>query len=130
MKIPSNIFYNKTSGKKILKLIKSKLDLYYLDKINEIKLSSSDSNAHNKSRTYKSLKSSFTREPYVDLVRNRNQRCFLSRLWTSSHNLWVELGRYTQPITPFDRRTCRYCPTLSPPCTGAPHGQPALSLNV
>ena len=127
LKIPSNIFYNKTSGKKILKLIKSKFDSYYLDKINEIKLSSSDSHDHNKLRTYKSLKSSFTREPYVDLVRNRNQRCFLSRLRTSSHNLRVELGRYTRPITPFHQRTCRYCPTLSPPCTGAPPGQPALS---
>ena len=125
LNVPNNIFYNKSSGKKILKFIKSKFDSYYLNEINKIKPSSSDLHDHNKLRTYKSLKSSFTREPYLDLVRNRNQRCFLSRLRTSSHNLRVELGRYTRPVTPFDQRTCQYCPTLSPSCVGAPPGQPA-----
>ena len=76
---------------------------------------------HNKLRTYRTLKSSFTREPYIDLVRNRNQRCFLSRLRVGSHNLRVELGRHTRPITPFAQRTCQYC-CQTPP---GPYPQPA-----
>ena len=72
---------------------------------------------HNKLRTYRTLKSSFTREPYIDLVRNRNQRCFISRLRVGSHNLRVELGRHTRPITPFAQRTCQYCCQTQPgPC--------------
>ena len=117
--VPQNIFYNKTSGKKILKLLKSKYDCYFLQKINEIKKSGSDNLDHNKLRTYKTFKSSFTREPYIDLIQNRNQRCFLSRLRTSSHNLRVELGRHTRPVTPFAARTCRYCP---PPTSSSPPG--------
>ena len=40
-------------------------------------------------------------EEHIDLIRNRNQHCFLSRLHTNSHNLRVELGRDTKPMTPF-----------------------------
>ena len=111
LNIPQNIFFSKASGKKISALLKSKFDSIFLDKLNEIKSSSLDTLDHNKLRTYRTFKSSFTREPYIDLIRNRNQRCFLSRLRTGSHNLRVELGRHTRPITPFDKRTCQYCPS-------------------
>ena len=114
LNIPQNIFYNKVSGKKLLVILKSKFDSIFLAKINEVKISSSDQLDHNKLRTYNTLKSSFTREPYIDLVRNRNQRCFLSRLHVSSHNLRVELGCYTRPITPLTQRTCLYCCSSGP----------------
>ena len=124
LNIPKTLFYNKVSGKKLLVILKSKFDSIFLAKINEAKISSSDQVNHNKLRTYNSLKSSFTREPYIDLVRNRNQRCFLSRLRVSSHNLRVELGRYTRPITPLTQRTCLYCrppgPSSPAPCQAAP----------
>ena len=68
LKISKNIFYNKSSGKKLLNSIKGNFDRYFLDKINEIKITGSDLSDHNKLRTYNTLKSSFTREPYVDLV--------------------------------------------------------------
>ena len=127
LKIPQNIFYNKSSGKRILSLLKSKFDRHYIDKINEEKIGL-DTTDHNKLRTYKSFKGSFTREPYLNLVRNRNQRSFLSRLRVSSHNLRIELGRHTRPVTPVQQRTCQYCclglqqpgnltPPLSPPDT-------------
>ena len=67
---------------------------------------------HNKLRTYKTYKSSFTREPYIDLVRNRNQKSSLTRLRTGSHFLGVEKGRWSRPVTPLEQRTCSYC---SPP---------------
>ena len=123
LEMPQNIFLSKSSGKRLLASVKSKFDVHFLDKINEVKLSSSDTNDHNKLRTYKTLKSSFTREPYIDLIRNRNQRCFLSRLRTSSHTLRIELGRYTRPITPIDQRTCQYC-CLGPPTRPPPPGSP------
>ena len=113
LNISPNIFFSKASGKKILKLLKSRFDIFFLEKINEVKQSDTDQLDHNKLRTYRTIKSSFTREPYIDLIRNRNQRCFLSRLRTSSHNLRIELGRHTKPMTPFANRTCQYC-CLSP----------------
>ena len=55
------------------------------------------------------------------MIRHRNQRSFLSRLRVSSHNLAIERGRYTRPVTPIEQRICTYCkpPTAqpSPPCT-------------
>ena len=123
LKIPQNLFFSKSSNKKILSILKSKFDVHFLEKIREIKLSKLDTHDHNKLRTYRTLKCSFTREPYVDIIRNRNQRCFLSRLRVSSHNLQIELGRYTRPITPVEQRTCRYC-CRGPPPVPAPPGRP------
>ena len=124
LKIPRNLFFNASSGKRILKILKSKFEIYFLKKINEFKKSDQDILDHNKLRTYKTFKSSFTREPYLELVRNRNQRCFLSRLRVSSHNLQIELGRHTRPVTPIEQRYCKFClpqaaPTR-PPETSSP----------
>ena len=87
-------------------------------------MSNLDSCDHNKLRTYKTFKSSFNREPYLDIVRNRNQRCFLSRLHVVSHRLHIELGRHTRPITPAHERYCQYCRPGPPPtcrsCQGTP----------
>ena len=115
LKTLQNLFFNNLSGKKILKSLKSKFDIHFLNKINEFKHSNTDSFDHNKLRTYKTFKSSFTREPYLDLVRNRNQRCFLSRLRVGSHKLNIELGRHTRPITPSDQRYCKYCCSVFQP---------------
>ena len=90
------------------KIIKSKFDRFYLDEINQIKLGS-DGNDHNKLRLYKTLKGSFSQEPYITNISNRNQRAWLSRYRTSAHNLRVEQGRYTSPVTPLSDRTCVYC---------------------
>ena len=60
-------------------------------------------------RLYQSFKGSFKPEPYITNVENRNQRMWLSRYRTSAHNLRVETGRYTYPVTPLLQRTCIYC---------------------
>ena len=90
------------------KVLKSKFDRFYLDEINQIKLGP-DGRDHNKLRLYKTLKGSFSQEPYVTKILNRNQRAWLSRYRTSAHNLRVESGRYTSPITPLSERKCVYC---------------------
>ena len=110
LKIKGPKIYNKTSGKTISSKLQSKFSRHWLDKINEFKSGiNSDSRNHNKLRTYSTFKGSFTQEPYISQVRNRNQRSFLTRLRVGSHNLGVELGRRTQPITPFELRHCKYC---------------------
>ena len=48
-------------------------------------------------------------EPYILQILNRNQRQWLSRYRTSAHNLQIELGRYTRPVTPISERKCKYC---------------------
>ena len=61
-------------------------------------------------RFYKTLKGSFTPEPYVLNVLNKSQRAWLSRYRVSAvSNLRIESGRYTRPITPVADRTCLYC---------------------
>ena len=64
---------------------------------------------HNKLRLYKTLKGSFRTEPYIENIRNRNQRCWLSRYRTSAHTLRIELGRYSRPVTPLSERKCCFC---------------------
>ena len=85
-----------------------KFDRFFLDEINENKIGS-DGLDHNKLRSYKKLKGSFTQEPYITNINNRNQRAWLSRYRTSAHNLRIETGRYTSPVTPISQRVCVYC---------------------
>ena len=79
LKITKPRTYNKTSGKVITSALQSKFARYWLDKINEFKSKEADNLNHNKLRTYCTFKASFTTEPYLALVRNRNQRLFLTR---------------------------------------------------
>ena len=60
-----------------------------------------------------SVKSSFTTEPYIKLVQNRNQRSSLTRLRISAHTLASELLRRAQPVIPMSRRFCAYCQTTA-----------------
>ena len=53
------------------------------------------------------------------MVRNRNQRSFLSRLRTGSHHLNIERGRWTRPVTPAGQRTCTYCAPPGSPGSGS-----------
>jgi len=97
-------------GKTIGKCLKSKFDRFFLDRINEKRIGI-DGLDHNKLRLYNKLKGSFTPEPYLMNIRNRNQRMWLSRFRTSAHKLRVETGRYTNPKTPLEQRLCVYCDT-------------------
>ena len=112
LSIPDRPFFKKTNGKKCTDSLKSRFDRFWLDSINmtgKTQNDTTDQSDHNKLRTYRRFKASFTREPYIDLVRNRNQKSFLSRLRTGSHHLNIEKGRWTRPVTPVEQRTCQYC---------------------
>ena len=83
-------------------------DIFWKDEISASKLDT-DGVSHNKLRLYSKLKSSFTREPYIDNGQSRNQRSWISRLRSSSSSLGIEIGRYKNiPIAP---RICKYCST-------------------
>ena len=79
--------------------------------MNEFKKSTFDDQDHNKLRIYRTFKSSFTAEPYLSCVRNRNQRSSLTRLRISAHCLATETLRRTRPVTPFNQRFCVFCQT-------------------
>ena len=87
--------------------MQSIFDRFYLDQINEFKPSSNDNLNHNKLRMYATLKGSFKREPYIDLVQSRNQRSWLSRLRCSAHHLEIEKGRWNK--IPVNDRVCTLC---------------------
>ena len=95
-------------GKYVKQKLQSQFDLYWK---NEISCKKLDENGvdHNKLRFYSTLKSSFTREPYIDNAISRNQRCWISRLRSSSSRLGIELGRYKN--IPVESRICEYCST-------------------
>ena len=95
------------------KRLHSVFDRYWLDQINAPKLDS-DGVDHNKLRFYKTLKGSFTQEPYISKVQNKSQRAWLTRYRVSAvSNLKIESGRYTRPVTPVTERLCCYCKSNS-----------------
>ena len=57
---------------------------------------------------YNTLKQEFGAEKYLH-ISNVNHRHALSRLRISAHNLFIERGRYTKPITPREERVCLFC---------------------
>ena len=61
------------TGNVIDKILKSKFDRFYLDEINQCKIGP-DGLDHNKLRLYKTLKGSFSQEPYIKNINNINQR--------------------------------------------------------
>ena len=87
------------------KIIKSKFDRFYLEEMNQTKIGNNGLD-HNKLRLYKTLKGSFQTEPYVNNIKNINQRHWLSRYRTSAHTLCVESGRFSSPVTPLSERKC------------------------
>ena len=119
--ISDRFYFIKGSGKVTTTKLNSQFDRHWLDCLNMTKTNPNqdpaDTTDHNKLRTYRTYKSSFTREPYIDLVRNRNQKSSLVRLRTGSHFLGVERGRWSRPVTPLAQRTCAYCST---PTSGTP----------
>ena len=128
LNIPDRPMFKRVQGKKVTNLVKSKFDKHWLDTLNSTGSNNSNltgQSDHSKLRTYRTFKSSFTREPYVDLIRNRNQKSFIARLRTGSHHLNIERGRWTRPVTPVEQRICAYCkptnnPTPRSPCSGPP----------
>ena len=109
LKMPKSIRYSKSSGKYISSILKGKFDHYWKIKINEFKRNNDDNLDHNKLRVYRQFKSSFTAEPYISLVRNRNQRSSLTRMRIGAHLLASETLRRTRPVTPLSQRFCAYC---------------------
>jgi hypothetical protein len=100
----------------VLSAVKTKFEQHWYKQVR------ADNQNHNKLRTYSTLKHRFGEEPYINLVRNRNQRMHLTRLRTSAHNLGIERGRYKN--LPFKERFCSYCSpshgTTSSPQPGTP----------
>ena len=59
--------------------------------------------------TYALYKSHYVTEAYLDLISNPKHRIAVSKLRASSHNLEIERGRYTRPITNLEERLCPVC---------------------
>jgi hypothetical protein len=59
--------------------------------------------------TYRQVKTNFTCEDYISVVKNTNHRRALTALRISSHQLRIERGRYNRPVTPRNLRICQHC---------------------
>ena len=106
--------YSAGSGHMILKTVRGCFDRYWLDEVKSTR-TGVDNEQHNKLLTYSSFKASFSTEPYITLVQNRDQRCELTRLRVSAHRLGVETQRYKRPPVPRTQRYCAYGPPVAVP---------------
>ena len=104
-----NFSKSDTVGRKINSQLQNKFSYFWKVNINKFKQSPHDDLDHNKLRFYKTLKSSFSMKPYLSLVKNRNQRAWISRIRISAHSLHIETARYTRPVTPANERFCNFC---------------------
>ena len=58
---------------------------------------------------YHQIKHEFLPEKYLSLVKISEARNSLTRFRISSHNLFIERGRYETPIIPRQNRQCLHC---------------------
>ena len=58
---------------------------------------------------YHQIKHEFLPEKYLSLVKIPEARNSLTRFCISSHNLFIERGRYETPIIPRENRWCLHC---------------------
>ena len=95
-------------GSRIKKKLREIFGSFWLSEINKVDTKGCVcGHDHNKLRVYKQFKGIFSAEPYLTNVRNRNQRCWVSRMRISSHFLGVEKGRWYN--IPYHERVCNYC---------------------
>ena len=63
---------------------------------------------------YKSFKSTFVYENYLNLVKSRKERVALTKIRISAHRLAIEKGRYAKPRPiPREERWCLFCKLLN-----------------
>ena len=113
--LPGKTVKKENVGLYLNKSVKSLFDRFYLDEINSVR-TDNDGQVHNKLGFYATLKGSFSREPYIDLVQSRVQRTHLSRLRISASRVEVETQRYQKKPPPIHERVCKYCKSGSIGC--------------
>ena len=63
----------------------------------------------NKLRVYRTFKTEYKYESYLDHIINTKHRINLTRLRISNHNLEIEKGRHRKPYVEPQDRTCPVC---------------------
>ena len=63
-------------------------------------------------RLYKSIKTSFKYEDYLDNIENSTIRKALSKIRLGSHNFMIERGRWNTPKLEYTHRLCTDCNTI------------------
>jgi len=86
------------------------LDLYFDEQFyNQLHANTGTSGkGGNKLRTYSTFKTSFTQEPYLEVVKNIKMRSVMARFRISAHSLHVESGRHDKKL--YKERICQFCP--------------------
>ena len=74
----------------------------YLNAINDVQ-------RHPILRTYRIIKTAHHCESYLLVNMNKKYQNAISRFRSSSHQLGIETGRHTIPITPLNDRKCQFC---------------------
>ena len=59
--------------------------------------------------TYREFKCDFYYEPYLDMVKDRQEQVALTRLRLSNHRLQIERGRHIRPRVERAQRVCKVC---------------------
>lgn len=58
---------------------------------------------------YTSIKDYHSYSKYLDIIKSSAHLTAFIKLVMSSHNLHIEAGRWTRPVTPAGRRNCSVC---------------------
>lgn len=70
-------------------------------------------NASPKLDFYNKTKTKFGQEEYLSIIKNPSHSASITRFRISSHNLFIERGRYEKPLIPRDERWCVHCFMIS-----------------
>ena len=81
------------------KVVKNRFEKYWSESMNN----------SSKLRTYRTFKTVFGTEPYLNNSKLFRIRRLITKFRVSNHRLEIEIGRYTDPKTPLEERICKNC---------------------
>lgn len=91
------------------KIIRSKFELFWKNHLHSL----SNSSMGSKLDLYAEIKCHFKFEEYINTIKTKCKRMFITKLRISNHPLQIERGRYLNPKPPRDERFCPYCQSVN-----------------
>ena len=55
------------------------------------------------------IKQRYERDPFLNAVKNFDVKRYYYKFRTSNHSLYIETGKYYNPVIPRERRLCKFC---------------------
>ena len=92
-------FLTTTKTRNVILQLQNKYSEYWKNKIN----------SSSRLVFYSKIKQNYERDPFLNEIKNYDVKRTYYKFRTSNHSLYIETGRYCNPIVPRENRLCAFC---------------------